>query len=706
MRSRILTILLFLATAVFSDNIGQWRTYMAYGDITDIEPAGNMVYVLSSNSIFSYNANDESISTYDKVSPLNDCTITNIAWNSTLKRLFILYDNYNIDLLDNNGETYNISDYYTKTMTEDKHVNNIITIDRYAYLCTTFGILKVDMHDLKVAETYNIKKSVNSCTIKGDYMYINTSTGKYKCHVSTNMMDAANWLPTQDNVSFASDNDITVSTANGYTEYIAYDKHNKCYWSNEKGGTLQSYTLNQNNDKTVTRSGIGISDAPKYNYFGKIKIHDNVLYTCNGIGWDWRHPAAIQTFDIANDRWQTFDNEGIGTQLGIKYQDILDVAVDPRDTRRVMAGSQAGLFEFYDGKLTNHWNHENSPIYSHYDPNVADKDKNYQIISALQFDSNGNLWIGNTGSKKNILLRLNADNTWSIPDNGMSGDQSNYLLFMGFDTKGRLWMHDNGWETTAVYKYDITTEELTKYSNFTNEDNISYSNIAGCRALAEDKEGNIWVGLSEGLFVLTKEYQDDPTKGFYQVKVPRNDGTNYADYLLTGVDISAIAIDNANRKWIGTHGNGLYLISADNMVEEQHFTSSNSKLLSDDILNITIDNTTGKVYIGTDKGLCSYQSEASQTNDEMNKDNVWAYPNPVTPEYRGMITVTGLSLNADVKITTPNGVIVAQGRSTGGSFQWDGNDRNGRRVASGIYMVNTATASGEKGTVCKIAVIN
>ena len=90
----------------------------------------------------------------------------------------------------------------------------------------------------------------------------------------------------------------------------------------------------------------------------------------------------------------------------------------------------------------------------------------------------------------------------------------------------------------------------------------------------------------------------------------------------------------------------------------------------------------------------------------MNKDNVWAYPNPVRPEYHGMITITGLSINADIKITTSNGVLVAQGRSTGGSFQWDGNDQKGKRVASGIYMVNTATENGSKGTVCKIAVIN
>lgn len=188
--------------------------------------------------------------------------------------------------------------------------------------------------------------------------------------------------------------------------------------------------------------------------------------------------------------------------------------------------------------------------------------------------------------------------------------------------------------------------------------------------------------------------------------MPRNDGTNYADYLLAGLDIATIAIDNANRKWVGTSTDGVYVISADNMVQEAHFQSSNSSLLSDVVEKIVINSETGTVYIGTDKGLCSVESNASKTNDNMSKDNVWAYPNPVKPEYTGMITIVGLSYNADVKITTTNGVIVAEGRSTGGSFHWDGCDKKGKRVASGVYMVNTATESGDSGTVCKIAVVN
>ena len=187
--------------------------------------------------------------------------------------------------------------------------------------------------------------------------------------------------------------------------------------------------------------------------------------------------------------------------------------------------------------------------------------------------------------------------------------------------------------------------------------------------------------------------------------MPRNDGTNYADYLLNNVDINCIAIDKANRKWFGTNGNGVYLISANNIEQLEHFTTSNSKLLSDHIEAIAIDDNTGEVFFGTDKGLCSYESDINSINDEMTKDNVWAYPNPVKPDYTGDITITGLAVNATVMILTSNGSLVHQGKSSSGIYKWDGRDLKGKKVASGIYMVATTTENGEKGTVCKIAII-
>ena len=276
---------------------------------------------------------------------------------------------------------------------------------------------------------------------------------------------------------------------------------------------------------------------------------------------------------------------------------------------------------------------------------------------------------------------------------------------MFFDSKGRLWWCNNHWWKPSLNCYDPKTDTRYSYSSFVNEDGTSLT-INNVRCAAEDRDGNIWIGTNVGPLMLEKDkIGDDSNVIWNQVKVPRNDGTNLADYLLSGIDIYCMAIDGANRKWFGSNGNGIYVIGQDNITQEYHFTSDNSPLLSDDIMGIAIDKSRGDVYIGTTKGLCSYRSDASEAVDVMDKDNVYAYPNPVTPDYTGLITVRGLSYDADIKITTASGSLVASGRSNGGTFTWDGCDSNGKPVASGVYMVCIATSEGKSGVVTRIAVV-
>ena len=667
MKRQLFYILTLLVTTVANAAIGDWKIYLSYSDPQQIERVGEQLFVRASNSLYLYNKADQSIQTFDKVTGLNDVNIINIGWNTAAKKLLIVYDNSNIDLMDLQGNVSNISDLYNKIMTEDKTINSITMNGHYAYLATNFGGVKLDLNKVEISESYMLGLQVSKIGVDNDNIYARTAQNKtYKASLSSNLIDKSNWaqVTSWPQTIFSTDN-------------TAYEENIDLVKTLQPGG-------------------------PKYNYFGYMKIHENKLYTCNGGMWDTRKPASIQVLDIDKDEWTVFKNEGIGEKYGIRYMDILTLDIDPRDPRHVMAGSQSGLFEFYDGELVNHYNHRNSPITF-----VIGNEGlvNYEMITSVIYDEKGVLYTANSHTKIPIVF-LGTDNNWNMLDKSINIEHTENPKFMGFDSDNRMWLYSDYWNHTAVYSYDLSTDKLTEYSNFVNEDGAIISNVERCYSLAEDHEGNIWVGLNQGLFVLTEEYKKDPTKGFYQVKVPRNDGTNYADYLLSGLNITAIAIDNANRKWIGTDGSGVYLISADNMVEEKHFTASNSPLLSDNVQSITIDERTGIVYIGTESGLCSYHSEATQANEEMDSDNVWAYPNPVTPEYKGMINITGLSINSDVKITSSNGTLVAQGRSTGGSFQWDGNDLRGKRVASGVYMVNTATNDGKKGTVCKVVIVN
>ena len=294
-----------------------------------------------------------------------------------------------------------------------------------------------------------------------------------------------------------------------------------------------------------------------------------------------------------------------------------------------------------------------------------------------------------------------------LDDGGFIGKSNGNLQNMMMAKDGWMWFVNNNWALTAIYRYHPQTDEITAYENIVNQDGVTvvFSPSGTVQCIAEDLEGNMWVGTSAGPLMLEKSQMNSENPYFTQVKVPRNDGTNYADYLLAGANINCIAVDGGGRKWFGTANNGVYLISADNMEQLQHFTTNNSPLLSNNVESIAINPASGQVFFGTENGLCSYVSNATETNSEMTKDNVWAYPNPVKPDYTGYITVTGLTYNAQVKITTSNGVVVNEGRSNGGSYQWDGCDKNGKRVASGVYMVHTATSEGNKGIVCKIAII-
>ena len=307
-----------------------------------------------------------------------------------------------------------------------------------------------------------------------------------------------------------------------------------------------------------------------------------------------------------------------------------------------------------------------------------------------------------------MLLRLNPNTKeWKALNNNELYDNDDRLRILRgtfLDKDGYIWICSSHHSFPALLRLNPTTEKISRYTKFTNQDGTSYT-LNYVRCAAQDLQGNIWMGSDQGLFMYTSEQIADPTAGFTQIKVPRNDGTDYADYLMSGVNITCIAVDGGNRKWIGTDGNGIYLISADNMEQIHHFTTENSKLLSDIIESIAINHSNGEVFIGTDQGLCSYLSDATTAKNDMSDDDVYAYPNPVSPDYTGLITVVGLSFNADVKILSSNGKLIAEGRSNGGSFTWDGCDKDGKRVASGIYFVAAAKEDGTKGTVCKIAII-
>ena len=446
--------------------------------------------------------------------------------------------------------------------------------------------------------------------------------------------------------------------------------------------------------------------GPKYNYFFNMKMHNGRLYTVGG-GWyqmgNYQRPGTIQVLN-SNQEWTIYQDD-ITPAFASSYRDVNAIAIDPLNENHVMVASCSGLYEFMNGQFVKNYTQGNT---DYFESAASNGSPNYVRTDGIVYDQQGKLYCLNSGSSTAIIMR-DAAGTWSGLMDNVLIDQPNKSMrgIIGsiIDSRGLLWFVNKHSDHPSFYAFNPQDETIVRFDRFVNQDGSSLGDYVVVNCICEDLNGNIWIGTNMGPVYITTNEMSDNSLGVIQYKVPRNDGTDYADYLLAGNEITCMAVDKAGRKWFGTNGNGVYLISADNNTQEQHFTTDISKLLSNTIESIAINDQTGEVFFGTERGLCSYVSDATQTNTEMNKDNVWAYPNPVTPEYNGLITVTGLTLNADVKILSANGALVAEGRSNGGTFTWDGNDQKGRRVASGIYMVVTATSDGNKGTVCKIAVV-
>jgi hypothetical protein len=181
-----------------------------------------------------------------------------------------------------------------------------------------------------------------------------------------------------------------------------------------------------------------------------------------------------------------------------------------------------------------------------------------------------------------------------------------------------------------------------------------------------------------------------------------------ADYLLDALSISGIAIDNANRKWISTTTSGVYLVSEDGDEILEHYDTNNSILPSNKVTAVACDPNSSSVFFATEAGVLEYNSTASPASENLNE--VYAYPNPVRPDFTGWITVTGLMDNTLVKIADSAGNVFFQGRSEGGMITWDGCNSNGDRVKTGVYYVfashGTSSDSGSESCVTKILVIN
>ncbi len=762
-------ILFFLMSFVLVQAYPQnnrWTIYAAYHDASKCVSVGSKIYVLSDGGLYSYDYEDMDVVTYDKSGVLSDNGIFDILYCSEEKTLVIVYNNGNIDLLYDDGSVYNMTDFKNKTA-GDKTINDIYVNGKNMYMSTNYGLLIVDIAERIFSKTYTLDYGINSVAVDGNFIYAATDNGVYKGNTADNLQDKSKWSVITKNAidefidfngklySLTSSGVFSIDKSTFAMTNIS--KFSAKYWSicndmlllsdasslysvgtdgkmtllDGKGIRTADYAGNTywcacgtdglkgmslKDGKFTENVSSVIPDSPmrNYSYFLRMTPENRLLVAGGSFNYNGQSfPGTLMKYE--NQSWTCFDEETpIATVGKSLYVNVTDIAQDPNDSEHHFAGSASdGIFEFKDYKMVNHYDYRNSPLQSILPS--SSRPNAYVWITGLEYDKDGNLWMLNNQTDT-IVRILKNDGKWAALYYSEIKDIPTLDQVL-FDNRGWAWINcrrttNNPVNYAGVFCVDTkgtlenTADDSRKFiTRFSNQDGVAYSpDLFNC--IAEDLDGNIWFGTDKGPFV-TYSPEDVFDNGFYftQVKIPRNDGTNLADYLLSDVNITCITIDGGNRKWMGTSGNGVYLLSSDGIEMIEHFTTENSPLISDNIESIAIDGSTGEVFFGTDAGLVSYLGTATDPAGSLSDDNIKVYPNPVRPEYTGRIYITGLMRDTDVKIVSASGYLVNSGTSVGGEYTWDGKNKGGKRVASGVYYVLAADAEGNSGAVAKILVI-
>jgi len=370
-------------------------------------------------------------------------------------------------------------------------------------------------------------------------------------------------------------------------------------------------------DMCIEGNSLWVASGGRSSNWGKLYNKDGV-YFYNGQTWDSYNK---------NNGFHVFDT----------ISDMTCVAIDPTNNNHTFVGTWGGgIIEFLDGEVINLFDHNNSSLQKW----LA---ANYVAISGLAFDSNNNLWVANSGANSILSVKDNSgnwtsftlvSNAWGIDIGKMIVDRDNQKWILMREEHSLLVFSENN---TISNPNDDHTKILTNASG--------NGDLPGTKiyCLAQDNEGQMWIGTDEGVAVISNP-DNVFTGGNYDAWRPMVEENGYVQYLLESETVTSVCVDSDNRKWFGTERAGAYLFSADGKNQILHFTEDNSPLFSNFIVDIKINKENGDVFFGTDMGIISCKNMPSAINDPSVSPNSFSInfsPNP-------------FSVQTTIKFNNPN----------------------------------------------------
>lgn len=762
-RMMAITLLLLPALTWGQQAIGHWRDCFDYSAVYHIAIAGDRIYGSCRSGMYYYDIADNSALAFGKSTGLSDVGIATIAYDEPSKSLVVAYNNANIDILCD-SRVYNLSDIKRSEVTGNKNINHIRFHNGTAWLATGFGIVVVDLSRREIKETYYIGAggshiAVYDIAFTSDSIYAATAEGLKRLPTdeshpgisdrwhTDNRVDSltittldtiggslllatytfdpelitiyrsstAGYTPLTSGqiLSMRSDGGIVcVSTAEGVIRYNsalqtidtlrssnwgqvrpfdAVADNNGTVWIGHAWGGIWGVDTNGNThgnspsgpasadntySLTPTRNGMLLCPGGHTSTYANTWLAPNLFYTD---GTTWRG------LDLSNG---AFDGR----------HDVVSAAVNPRDTAEIIAALWgSGVASIRNNIVQEFYDEQTTGVLQGYTP---DGIYHTLLTGAIAFDRDGDLWVLNSHSDHALAVRR-TDGTWEHLSTAALSSllQVDKLLFDSIDN----WLWFAGREN-AIYVHDGVSRMA-----YINPNRGSKLQTETVNAMVQDHSGNLWVGTNKGIKVIYDAYNTFKNGGHGEeapVSCSNITITNgsFAEYLMAYENITAIAVDGANRKWVGTASGGLYLISSNGLEQLEHFTTSDSPLASDKIVCLGIQPLSGEVYIGTDQGLQVYRGTATYA-ESLPQEHIYAFPNPVRPGYDGPVAIKGFTRDALIHITDAAGHIVYSTQAQGGQVVWNTRTASGTPVASGVYYVFASDALGSNRSVAKILII-
>ena len=729
--------------------------HLAYSNVERVENASEKVYAISQGALMSVDKEDGQINYYNKLTGLSSSNISKISYSPMLGKLLVTYSDGNIDLLDNNENVENISDLYNSQTRENKTANDVVISGKTAYMAMDFGVIELNLARKELKETYIIGKEATSVSIHylailADSLYAVTADRLYSAALAENKIDYRNWnsvalpsssapqaLQATDKLYLLQDSILYEHTADGWKvclparhyynlralscglaavnkddgidiivdeeikEHLSYfygsreidfDEATSTYWfAYGLGGVGKVDTRNGKWDQFKP---VGpLSNVPY-----RIRISGNRLYVVPGGYWAVYQRNLPCAMYYEDGEWTNFDAAYFQSKLGKDSYDYSDILGDPADPSHFfIAAFSVGLLEFRNNEFYKLHNSDNAPFTTA----AADADL-YTWVDGLAFDEAGNLWVENFDQQSTSgLCVLTPEGKWTklINQGTTNMNRSKQVIISNKNPNIKVVVNNRAGAGIGVMDDNGTinnkADDKAVFRHvFTDQDGKEVAPEI-IRCIAQDNNGELWVGTGAGLFIIPDLEQMLTSDACRRVIIMRTDGSELGDYLLGGEQINAIEVDGANRKWIGTQYSGLFLMSADGKETIEHFTIDNSLLPDNGVASLALNPHNGQLFVGTGAGLVSYQTDAAEAEKEMPNSNLYVYPNPVRENFEGVITITGLMENTSVKITDSAGLLVAETVSLGSIATWDGRDGSGKKVSPGVYLAQCVTTDGQ-----------